>query len=72
MSEASSFRRIAVVLGLGLLSRDQTRRWLDRQHARLLPGAYFLLTYTLPAELRALARWHPKLIYRSRRVRAAT
>ena len=35
---------------------DQTRRWLDRQRARLLPCAYFLLTFTLPAELRALAR----------------
>jgi len=42
---------------------DQTRRWLDRQRARLLPCAYFLLTFTLPAELRALARAHQPLIY---------
>ena len=42
---------------------DQTRRWLDRQRARLLPCAYFLLTFTLPAELRALARAHQKLVY---------
>jgi len=42
---------------------EQTRRWLDRQRARLLPCAYFLLTFTLPAELRALARAHQKLLY---------
>jgi hypothetical protein len=42
---------------------QQTRRWLDRQRARLLPCAYFLLTFTLPAELRALARAHQKLVY---------
>jgi hypothetical protein len=42
---------------------EQTQRWLDRQRARLLPCAYFLLTFTLPAELRALARAHQKVIY---------
>lgn len=42
---------------------EQTRRWLDRQRTRLLPCAYFLLTFTLPAELRALARAHQKLVY---------
>src|SRR5881397_404283 len=35
---------------------DQTRRWLHKQRARLLPCAYFLTTFTLPAELRTLAR----------------
>jgi hypothetical protein len=42
---------------------EQTQRWLERQRARLLPCAYFLLTFTLPAELRALARAHQKLVY---------
>jgi hypothetical protein len=42
---------------------EQTQRWLDRQRARLLPCAYFLLTFTLPAELRALARAHQKVVY---------
>ena len=42
---------------------EQTRRWLDRQRARLLPCAYFLLTFTVPAELRALARSHQKRVY---------
>ncbi len=42
---------------------EQTQRWLDRQRARLLPCAYFLLTFTLPAELRALARAQQKIVY---------
>lgn len=42
---------------------DQTQRWLQRQQARLLHGSYFLVTFTLPAELRRLARAHQKLVY---------
>src|SRR5438093_8211797 len=42
---------------------DQTRRWLEAQKARLLPCPYFLLTFTLPAELRPLARSHQKRLY---------
>ena len=44
--------------------RGQTERWLCKQHARLLPCRYFLLTLTLPAQLRALARSHQKQVYR--------
>ena len=43
--------------------RHQTDRWLEKQRARLLPCFYFLLTFTLPSELRALARTHPKKLY---------
>ncbi len=43
--------------------QNQTERWLEQQRGRLLPCAYFLLTFTLPAELRCLARSHPKIIY---------
>ena len=43
--------------------RDQTERWLERQRGRLLPCSYFLVTFTLPSELRPLARSHPKKIY---------
>ena len=43
--------------------RDQTERWLSKQRARLLPCAYYLLTFTLPAELRALAFGHQKKVY---------
>lgn len=49
---------------------EQTQRWLDRQRARLLPCAYSLLTFTLPSDLRALARAHQKIVY-GVRMRAA-
>jgi hypothetical protein len=42
---------------------EQTEAWLEKQQARLLPVAYYLLTFTLPASLRALARSHPREIY---------
>ena len=44
---------------------DKTRRWLDKQRARLLLHCpFYLLTFTLPAELRAVARAHPTIVYR--------
>jgi hypothetical protein len=42
---------------------DQTARWLQQQQPRLLPGPYFQLTFTLPAELRAVAFAHQKIVY---------
>jgi hypothetical protein len=43
--------------------REQSERWLDRQKARLLPCSYYLVTFTLPAQLRPLARAHPRIVY---------
>jgi hypothetical protein len=43
--------------------QDATQAWLDMQHALLLPVPYFLVTFTLPSELRAIARAHPETIY---------
>ena len=42
---------------------QQTEQWLEQQRSRLLPCSYYLLTFTLPAELRALARGHQKVVY---------
>jgi hypothetical protein len=42
---------------------QQTQAWLEKQQARLLPTAYYLLTFTLPASLRPLTRSHPRAIY---------
>jgi hypothetical protein len=42
---------------------QRTERWLEKQRGRLLPCPYFLLTFTLPSELRVLARSHQKLLY---------
>ncbi|MFA5701461.1 MAG: IS91 family transposase [Desulfuromonas sp.] len=35
----------------------EASKWLDRQQAKLLPVPYFMVTFTLPYELRSLA-WH--------------
>jgi hypothetical protein len=43
--------------------QDATQAWLAEQHALLLPVPYFLVTFTLPSELRAIARAHPQTIY---------
>ncbi len=40
-----------------------TTAWLDRQRDKLLPTQYFLLTFTLPAELRFLAWNHQRKVY---------
>ena len=42
---------------------DQTKRWLAQQQTRLLPCPYFLVTFTLPAELRPLAFANQKKVY---------
>ena len=38
-------------------------RWLEKQKQRLLPVPYFLVTFTIPEELRALFRSHQRLCY---------
>jgi predicted RNA-binding Zn-ribbon protein involved in translation (DUF1610 family) len=43
--------------------QQQTQAWLEVQQGLLLPVPYFLLTFTLPAELRLLASHNQKLIY---------
>lgn len=37
--------------------------WSAKQEARLLPTAYFMITFTLPDELRVLCMAHPKILY---------
>jgi hypothetical protein len=41
----------------------QANDWLEAQQTLLLPTPHFLVTFTLPAELRALARSNQKTIY---------
>jgi hypothetical protein len=41
----------------------EASRWLARQQAKLLPVEYFLVTFTLPRELRPLAWCHQRQIY---------
>ena len=42
---------------------EQANQWLDQQQQLLLPVPYFLVTFTLPAELRPLARSQQKTVY---------
>ena len=40
-----------------------TTRWLERQQQKLLPVDYFMVTFTLPYELRELVWHHQKQLY---------
>ena len=40
-----------------------TTQWLERQRRRLLPVPYYLVTFTVPAQLRPWFRSHQKLFY---------
>ena len=42
---------------------EQANDWLEKQQSLLLPVTHFLVTFTLPEELRAIARSHQKTIY---------
>jgi hypothetical protein len=41
----------------------EVTQWLARQREKLLPVDYFLVTFTLPAQLRPLAWQHQRLLY---------
>jgi len=41
----------------------ESQQWLERQLQKRVPAKYFLLTFTLPAELRTLAWHHQRLLY---------
>jgi len=43
--------------------KEKTQAWLAKQTARLLPVQHFVVTFTVPAELRPLLRAHPELGY---------
>ena len=41
----------------------ESQQWLDRQLKKQVPAEYFLLTFTLPEELRPLAWQHQRTLY---------
>lgn len=41
----------------------ESQRWIDKQLQKLVPGEYFMVTFTLPAQFRALAWWHQRELY---------
>jgi len=42
---------------------DRANRWLEQLRHRLLPCDHYLLTFTLPQQLRPLTRSHQRLVY---------
>jgi len=42
---------------------DQAEKWLEEQKELLLPVVHFLVTFTLPEELRVVARRRQKTVY---------
>jgi hypothetical protein len=44
---------------------SKAKDWLDEQQARLLPCAYFMMTFTVPSEFRAFMRSHPRECYKA-------
>lgn len=42
---------------------DKAQEWLQKQQNFLLPVPYFMLTFTIPAALRPVARSHQALVY---------
>jgi hypothetical protein len=46
-----------------LCQRNTTQGWLAKQQAKLLPVDYFMVTFTLPYELRVVAKYQPEALY---------
>ncbi len=42
----------------------ESQQWLERQLQKQVPAPYFMITFTLPAQLRTLAWQHQRLMYR--------
>lgn len=41
----------------------ESQRWIDKQLQKLVPGEYFMVTFTLPAQFRSLAWRHQRELY---------
>jgi len=41
----------------------EASQWIDRQQGKLLPVPYFMVTFTLPYELRSLSWHHQKVVF---------
>jgi len=41
----------------------ESQRWIDKQLQKLVPGEYFMITFTLPAQFRQLALRYQRVLY---------
>ncbi len=48
-----------------LCQHNTTEGWLNKQQAKLLPVDYFMVTFTLPYELRSVTKQQPELMYQA-------
>ena len=46
-----------------LCQSEKSQQWLDSQVEKLLPCPYFLITFTVPPEVRPVIRRHPRKCY---------
>ncbi|WP_144208292.1 IS91 family transposase [Shewanella donghaensis] len=44
---------------------NTTEDWLNKQQAKLLPVEYYMVTFTLPYELRSITKHQPELMYQA-------
>ncbi|MCK4696449.1 MAG: IS91 family transposase [Candidatus Cloacimonetes bacterium] len=42
---------------------NESQKWVEKQKQRILPVDYFMVTFTIPQELRFMCRSHQKLFY---------
>lgn len=42
----------------------ESQQWIERQIQKQVPAKYFMITFTLPAQLRALTWQHQRVVYR--------
>ena len=63
MTSSNSCRTPAAIAAAPHCHHHESQQWLERQLKKQVPGDYFLVTFTLPAELRALAWDHQRRLY---------
>ncbi len=47
----------------------ESQRWIDQQLKKRVPGNYFMVTFTLPAQFRALAWQHQRVMYDTKAIK---
>ena len=62
-SDCDQHQHLPLSCGHRSCPQCQATCWLERQRAKLLPVDYFMVTFTLPAQLRPLAWRHQRLLY---------
>lgn len=62
-TEQSLFDALLWTSPLPALPGARGQCWIDQQSQKLVPGNYFMVTFTLPAQFRTLAWQHQRVMY---------